>query len=168
LIAQFLLAGLALTQLAPAPGTDVPREFVERVRDALIRDYELQDRFTYIERRRDVKVSRLGKVVIGPLRTFEVWPSQQPGQTYKRLIAVDGVPLTPEELAQRDAEHRRDVEKAAERARTEDAGERADRLAKKPGTCGAATRYSPTPWQCSGPPMRATRPSPGARSWSPT
>jgi hypothetical protein len=124
-----LLLGLALAQLAPAPGTEIPREFVQRVRDAIVADFAIQEQFTYLERRRDVKMSRLGKITIGPLRTFEVRPSQQPGRTYKRLIAVDGKPLTPGELAERDAEHARDLKKAAER--TSDPTERAERLAEE-------------------------------------
>ena len=41
----------------------------------------------------DVKVTRLGKVHFGPWREFEVYPSDVPGETYKRLVSVDGVPL---------------------------------------------------------------------------
>lgn len=130
MLGPLLLVGLAFAQLTPAPGTQIPREFVQRVRDALVRDYSLQEQFTYIERRRDVRISRLGKVTIGPLRTFEVYPSQHPGQTYKRLIAVDGTPLGPEELARRDAEHQRDLKKAVERTRSDDATERAERLSE--------------------------------------
>jgi hypothetical protein len=130
-LTPLLAAGLAFAQLAPAPGTHIPREFVQRVRDALVRDYSLQEQFTYIEHRRDVRISRLGKVTIGPLRTFEVYPSQHPGQTYKRLIAVEGKPLGPEELARREAEHQRDLKKAAERAGSEDASERAEKLAEE-------------------------------------
>jgi hypothetical protein len=111
---------------------DYPRaeEFARRVRQSLRLDYELQQHFVYLERRRDVKISTLGKVAIGPLRTFEVYPSEQPGQTYKRLIAVEGKPLTAEELAKRDAERQRDLARQAERLRTETASQRAERLRK--------------------------------------
>jgi len=40
---------------------------------------------------------------------FEVYPSANPGQTWKRLISVNGTPLPPAELAQRDERHRADV-----------------------------------------------------------
>jgi hypothetical protein len=98
------------------PHFPTSEEFGRRVRQALQLDYQLQKGFTYLERRRDLKISRLGKVTIGPLRTFEVYPSDQHGGTYKRLIAIDGKPLTADELAQRDAEHERDLREAQARA----------------------------------------------------
>ena len=98
------------------------------VRSAVRLDGDLQKDFTYIERRRDVKVSALGKVSVGPLRTFEVFPSAEPGQTYKRLIAIDGKPLDPAELRKRDPEHERDVEDEAQKRRAETPAQQARRL----------------------------------------
>jgi hypothetical protein len=122
-----LLTSLALI----APPGDVPGdELSRRIRQAVRLDYQLQKDFSYLERRRDVKISRLGKVTIGPLRTFEVIPSPYSGQTYKRLIAVDGVPLPADDLARRDAEHARDIAAAAEREARENPARRAERLAR--------------------------------------
>ena len=106
-----------------------PAALAVRVRDTLRREYAEPPRFTYIERRRDVDISGLGKVSVGPLRTFEVYPTAD-GDEYKRLIAVDGKPLDPAELARRDAEHERHVRRRAERERTESAGRRSARLRK--------------------------------------
>ena len=75
----------------------------------------MQADYTYLERRRDVRISKLGKVTIGPMRTFQVMPSPVSGQTYKRLIAVDDKPLPAEELARRDAEHAKDIKEAQAR-----------------------------------------------------
>jgi hypothetical protein len=105
----------------PPPARD---EFARRVWRAFTLDHQVQKHFTYLERRRDVKISKLGKVTVGPLRTFEVFPADRPGNTYKRLIAVDGKPLPPAELAERDAEHRRDLDEAARQAHTETALQR--------------------------------------------
>jgi hypothetical protein len=102
--------------------------FMALVRSAVRLDGDLQKDFTYIERRREVKVGPLGKVSVGPLRTFEVFPSPDPGQTYKRLIAIDGKPLDPAELRKRDLEHERDVENEAQRRRTETPAQQARRL----------------------------------------
>ena len=109
---------------SPLPDRD---QFMARVRAAVRIDTDLQQDFTYLERRRDVKISALGKVSVGPLRTFEVFPSPDPAQIYKRLIEIEGKPLDQTELAKRDAEHARDVE---ERARREgrDPSERAREL----------------------------------------
>jgi hypothetical protein len=103
-------------------------ELARRIREAVRLDYQTQADYTYLERRRDVKISRLGKVTIGPLRTFQVQPSPISGQTYKRLIAVDDKPLSSEELATRDAEHAADLKEAQARQARETPSQRAERL----------------------------------------
>jgi hypothetical protein len=85
---------------------------MKEVRETIRREYARPARFTYLEHSRDIDVSRLGKVSVGPLRTFEVYPDPI-GDTYKRLIAIEGKPLDPAELARRDAEHERDLHKRA-------------------------------------------------------
>jgi hypothetical protein len=108
-----------------------PAAFFLKVREATRLDYELQSNFSYLEERRDLRISKLGKVEVGPQRTFEVFPSSTPGRTYKRLIAVDGVPLSTDELARRDREHQKNLDKLrSERAR-ETADERKERLEKE-------------------------------------
>jgi hypothetical protein len=99
-----------------------------QVRSAIRLDPDLQKEFTYIERRRDVKVSALGKVSVGPLRTFQVFPSPDPGRTYKRLIAIEGTPLDAVELKNRDAEHERDLEIEARRQQRETPAQQARRI----------------------------------------
>jgi hypothetical protein len=118
---------------APAFNTPLPPSdpFIRKMRSAIRFDDDLQQAYTYLERRRDVKITGLGKVTVGPLRTFEVYPSNQPGRTYKRLIAVDGKPLPPAELARRDDEHRRNVLAEIERDKTEPPAARKARLAKE-------------------------------------
>lgn len=126
-------ASPAATAAAPPFNTPLPagHEFIRRMRGAIRFDDDLQQAYTYLERRRDVKVTGLGKISVGPLRTFEVYPSNQPGRTYKRLIAVDGQPLPPAELARRDEEHRRNVLAEVERGKTEAPSARNGRLAKE-------------------------------------
>lgn len=124
------------TPAAPAPppfNTALPanHEFVRRMRGAIRLDDDLQQAYTYLERRRDVKVTGLGKLTVGPQRTFEVYPSNQPGRTYKRLIAVDGTPLPPADLARRDEEHRRNVLAEVARDKAETPAARNARLAKE-------------------------------------
>jgi hypothetical protein len=130
----FLMAISAVSVVwAASPGTQSPPlpdrdAFMSMVRAAIRLDSDLQKDFTYLERRRDVKVGVLGKVSVGPLRTFEVFPSAEPGQTYKRLIAIDGKPLDSAELQERDSEHQRDVENEARRRLSETPAQRARRL----------------------------------------
>jgi hypothetical protein len=101
------------------------------MRGAIRFDDDLQQAYTYLERRRDVKFTGLGKVSVGPMRTFEVYPSNQPGRTYKRLVAVDGVSLPADDLNRRDEEHRRNVLAEYERDKTETPAARNARLAKE-------------------------------------
>jgi len=100
------------------------------VHATLLKEYRQEQRYTYLEKRRDVEISKLGKVYLGPLRTFEVYPRTF-GPDYKRLIEVEGKPLDAAELARRDEEHRRNQAKEAERQRREAPERRAARLKKE-------------------------------------
>jgi hypothetical protein len=97
-----------------------------KVRDVIRNEYAHPVRFNYIEQGRDVDISMLGKVSVGPMQTFEV-RQDPPREAWRRLIAVDGKPLDAAELARRDAEHRRKVE----RERSETPRQRAARLKKE-------------------------------------
>jgi hypothetical protein len=108
-----------------------PRAFAQEVRKRFRADRELQSEYTYIERREEIRVTRLGQVTEGPVKVYEVYPSVEPGGTYKRLIAVDGVPLSPAELAKADHKHRQDLRRDRERRARETPRERARRLAKE-------------------------------------
>lgn len=129
LLAAAITFGIALESPRASAGEfPDPAAFLREVRQAVRLDYELQAGFSYRETRRDVRISKLGRVHVGPLRTFEVYPSAVPGQTYKRLIAVDGRPLDPEELARRDRAHREDQAREAARRAAETPAERTARL----------------------------------------
>jgi hypothetical protein len=127
---------LAWLLAAPAPrwqssAAGLPADtavIMRKVREAARLDYEIQREFTYLERRRDIRLSTFGKVTVGPLRTFQVFPSPIPGSTYKRLIEVDGKPLAPAELARRDAEHEKGLRELEERRRLETPRQREARL----------------------------------------
>jgi hypothetical protein len=128
LVGALLCAGV--TQIAHPPPEVPADELSRRVRQAVRLDYQIQRGFSYLELRRDVKFSKLGKVTVGPPRTFQVIPEPVRGQTYKRLIAENGVPLPAADLARRDAEHRKDLADAEERARRETPAERDARIAR--------------------------------------
>jgi hypothetical protein len=115
-------------QDSPAPSLPDARAFIASVRARLRTDEELQAQYTYLEKRQQIRVSKTGKVALGDLRLFEVYPSTEPGETYRRLIAVNGTPLPPDELERRDAARRkllsdrlliRERETPAERAKRE-------------------------------------------------
>jgi len=103
------IAAAALAQPAAEAALPDVSALVAQVRQGLKPDSELLRQYTFHERRQDVKVSKLGRVYLGPWREFEVYPSDVPGETYKRLVRVDGKPLPAAELDQRDAAHRQGV-----------------------------------------------------------
>jgi hypothetical protein len=80
------------------------------VRENVKREYSRPQRFSYVEQSRDVDISKLGGVSIGPLQTFEVYPTAF-GDQWRRLVAVDGKPLDARELAENDAKHQREIQK---------------------------------------------------------
>jgi hypothetical protein len=105
-------------QPVDAPLPDV-KAILDKVKSRIRLDRELQSQYTYLEKRRDVKLSKLGKVTVGPLRTFEVYPSAKPGRTYKRLVEIDGKRLDPAELERRDAGHRQHLLDMVEQEKNE-------------------------------------------------
>jgi hypothetical protein len=83
--------------------------FAAEVKARLRTDRALQAQYTFLERREEIEVSKLGKVKEGSVKEYEVYPSVVPGNTYKRLIRIDGRPIDPAQLAKNDEKHRRDV-----------------------------------------------------------
>ncbi len=128
-----LAASLALAAQSPSrpePVASSPAESAQllaRIKQGLMRDRELEVQYTYLEKRREVKVSKLGKVSLGDVRTFEVYPSIEPGRTYKRLVAVNDVPVPAVELARRDAAHRQRLEAEAKTLASETPAQRTAR-----------------------------------------
>lgn len=96
----------AASRSAAAPMPLPDREaFLAQVRARLRTDDELQNQYTYLEKRQEVRVGKLGKVQLGDVRLFEVYPPAAPGDAaYRRLIAVNGASLSPDVLRQRDQE----------------------------------------------------------------
>ena len=64
----------------------IRKGFVAEVRKRLLSDRALQSQYTYLEHREEISVSKLGKVSNGPLKVYEVYPSVELGNNYKRLI----------------------------------------------------------------------------------
>lgn len=123
---------VALAQAPAEPSQPLPdlQQLIRDVRAGLRTDEALLRQYTFKERRRDVDVTRLGKVQFGPWREFEVYPSEVPGETYKRLISVDGKRLPDAELERRDAAHRKTVLDRLEQIRVETPAQKQKRLAK--------------------------------------
>lgn len=132
-VVLFIVACTGLTCSAvlaaqdPLPDTAA---FAREVRARLLSDRELQSQYTFLEHRQEIEVSKLGKVARGPLSVYEVYPSVEPGNTYKRLVSVNGVPLSAAELEKNDRKHRENVLRELRRREHESPGDRARRLKK--------------------------------------
>jgi hypothetical protein len=114
----------------PAAAARPASSLVARVRENLVSDDLLPERYRFRLTRRTYEVSALGKVSNGPERLYEVVPSPvDPARTWRRLVAVDGQPLTGEEQRARDDRHRRDLSKRQrERERAEEQEKDRERL----------------------------------------
>jgi hypothetical protein len=119
-------AAAAAAQPMDAPLPEV-NAILDKVKSRIRLDRELQSQYTYLEKRRDVKLSKLGKVTVGALRTFEVYPSVKPGRTYKRLVEIDGKRLDAGELERRDTAHRQHLLDMVEQEKNETPQMRAKR-----------------------------------------
>jgi hypothetical protein len=118
------VAALTLLAVVPAPVgqalADLSPEhaaLLQRVRDNIARDDDAMRRFAYTMERRSYQVSLLGKVSNGDVHTYEVGPSPfEPGRTWRRLVAVNGVPI-PADRRRRDEEKARRQAEATRRER---------------------------------------------------
>jgi hypothetical protein len=121
---------LSAALVMPASAQDRPlpdsAPFLANARAHLKTDRTLLTQYTYLERRRQIHLSKLAKVEPGPEQVFEVYPGLTPDETYRRLIETGGKRRDPKELEQSDATHRahvldqlrqRDHESAADRER---------------------------------------------------
>jgi hypothetical protein len=104
----------ALQASGPGPQAEAPplpdvSAFTAQVRARLRTDRALQAQYTFMERREEITMSKLGKVKDGPIKVYEVYPSEDPGNLYKRLVSVDGKPLGEAELAKNDAVHQKHI-----------------------------------------------------------
>ena len=85
----------------PRPLPDQEALF-KAVQDNLVRAERIDYLYAFKERRSDIHTNPFGKLGTGGISEWEVYPSPTPQLTYRRLIARNGVPLTPQELAEQD------------------------------------------------------------------
>jgi hypothetical protein len=102
------------------------RALLEEIRANLHSDEYLLDQYTFTEKHVERQLDGKGGVAKVKTETFEVYPSLEPGHTYRRLVERDGKPLTAEELA---AEDRKQEKKVGELSTPEAQAKRAAKLA---------------------------------------
>jgi hypothetical protein len=119
----FSLAGI-LALLATARGGDKPAEaslpepgpFLLQVRGQMHTDDFLLDQYTFTEKQTQRRLDSDGNVKSVSSATYEVYPSAEPGHTYRRLIERDGKPLPADDLAKEDRKQQEKEAKAAARS----------------------------------------------------
>ena len=88
----------------PLPSQDA---LFEAVLDNFVRAERIDYLYAFRERRTDVHTNPFGKLGTDGVSESEVYPSATPQLTYRRLLARDGVALTPQELAEQDREYQK-------------------------------------------------------------
>jgi hypothetical protein len=126
-------APLALAATDGSEGRPLPdtRTFLEEVRQNLRSDRLLLEQYTFTEKRIERRLDGKGGVKKTKTETFEVYPSAEPGDMYRRRIARDGDPISAAELAEEDRRQAERTEKSQRRLAEEDEAARAKRRAKQ-------------------------------------
>jgi hypothetical protein len=86
--------------------------FLQEVRARLHGDEVLLARYTFLEKHTERHLDGRGAVKRTKSETFEVYPSAEPGHTYRKLVARDGRPLDAREIEKEDRKHDEKVAKA--------------------------------------------------------
>jgi len=123
--ATFLLCLLAQASAAQQRPLPEPNAFLREARTHLETDDERQRGYMYVETRHDQKLDGKGRPTSESVKVFESYPGLQGEQRWDRVIAEDGKPTPPAELAKADADRRKHAEDYARKVARDPAGERA-------------------------------------------
>ncbi len=128
---RLVAAAFVLCLTTPLAADDRPlpelNAFLTAARARLATDHRLQSQYTYLERRHELKLTKLGKLTTGSVELFQVYPGDGDIRTYRRLIEVDGKPLPPAELDKEDRERQKRVLDTIARRERETAADREKR-----------------------------------------
>ncbi|MGE0041593.1 MAG: hypothetical protein AB7H88_06600 [Vicinamibacterales bacterium] len=126
-----LVVALGGAAAAQGPGAQAPLPdrdgFLAAARERIASNQQLQSRYTYKERKADLRLNPFGRMGAGPVELYEVFPDPARGVSYRRLVARDGVPVPAADVARQDREFLAGYEKW----RTQMAREGADQAAAR-------------------------------------
>jgi len=108
-----------------------PRAFLDEVRKNLRSDETLLEQYTFTEKRTEKRLDSNGSVKKIKSETYEVYPSAEPGEMYRRLVARDDVPVSAKELAAEDQKQQQRTELSEKKRAREDEAARALRRQKE-------------------------------------
>ena len=109
----FLIAGSTLgAQNRPLPDQE---SFLAETRKHLQTDSTLQNGYVYVETRRELKLDKGGRVSKESVKVFESYPGFPGEERWERLLAEDGRPVPPAELARQDRERQQRANEMVQR-----------------------------------------------------
>ena len=111
----FPAAGRSGDEPAAAPLPEA-RAFLAEVRQRLHTDDFLLDQYTFTERQTERRLDGNGNVTKVTSASYEVYPSAEPGHTYRKLVERDGKVLPVDDLAREDRKQAEKEAKAAARS----------------------------------------------------
>ena len=122
--------GVAGATLLGAQDRQLPQPdvFLANARLHLRSDRKLLSQYTYVQRTRDLHLTKLGKVEPGPEKLYEIYPGLRHRDEYRRLVAIDGKPRDPADLAADDQKHQKKTLEALAKRERESPGDREKRL----------------------------------------
>ena len=109
----FPIAGSTLdAQNQPLPDQ---ASFLLETRKHLQTDSTLQSNYVYAETRRELKLDKAGRTREESVKVVESYPGLPGEERWERLIAEDGRPVAPEELARQDRERQQKADEMVQR-----------------------------------------------------
>ena len=109
----FLIAASTLgAQNQPLPNQE---SFLIETRKHLQTDSTLQSSYVYVETRRELKLDKGGRARGESVKVVESYPGLPGEARWERLIAEDGRPVPPEELARQDRERQQKAHEMVQR-----------------------------------------------------
>jgi hypothetical protein len=110
------LAAIAAAQES-VPSLPLPevRPFLKEVRRHLRSDEDLLAHYTFTEKYTEHRLDGKGQITKTKSEVYEVYPSFEPGENYRKLITRDGVAVPANELAEQDRKQNALIEKQARR-----------------------------------------------------
>ena len=85
--------------------------FLEKVKQTLTGDRLLQSQYTFNRRETTQLIDRQGEMKKSWSKTWEVFPSLDPGLSYQRLIEKNDEPIQPSQIEKQDRKHRKKTAK---------------------------------------------------------
>ena len=125
---------LAAGAFAEEPPSSAPlpeiRPFLKEVRRHWRSDEELLAQYTFTEKLTEHRLDGKGQITKTKSEVYEVYPSFEPGQTYRKLVVRDGVPVPARQQEEQDRKQAAEAEKQARKLASEGPNSRQKREAE--------------------------------------